>query len=490
MSEFMIGWASTDITPDQPVLVTGQFHARVSEGVKDPVTATVLALESRDDSAPGGAAVMVSCDLVVIPDAFRDAVRAEVKHRVPELDPCKVFLGATHTHTGPEIRVDSDVLQFGGGNVSGWVGVDLPVLDPADYVDHAATIIADAVAEAWQSREPGGVGFGLGHAVVGFNRRIAYVDGTSRMYGITDDPHFSHVEGYEDHGVNVLGAWNARKGLTGVIVNVACPAQVEEGRYEISADYWHDTRVELRRRLGKDLFVLPQNSASGDQSPHVLVGKTEHERMWRLAGRTERQDIAVRIADAVTRVLPIAEREAETDPPFAHKVDTVELSRRHLTPQDVENAQATAAALREKYEAYLRKLEAQPEIREEPRWYKEVTSLYRRMRWNERVADRFKAQEERPKVPVEIHVLRLGDVAIATNPFELYVDYGMQIKARSKAVQTFLVQHVGSGTYLPTARSVAGGSYGAVPASTPIGPEGGRELVSRTVELIDDLWQK
>lgn len=33
------GWASTDITPGKPVVVTGQFHARVSEGVMDPVTA-------------------------------------------------------------------------------------------------------------------------------------------------------------------------------------------------------------------------------------------------------------------------------------------------------------------------------------------------------------------------------------------------------------------------------------------------------------------
>ena len=64
----------------------------------------------------------------------------------------------------------------------------------------------------------------------------------------------------------------------------------------------------------------------------------------------------------------------------------------------------------------------------------------------------------------------------------------MQMKARSKAIQTFIVQLTGTGTYLPTARSVAGGAYGAVPASTTIGPEGGRELVKQTLELIDSLW--
>ena len=35
---------------------------------------------------------------------------------------------------------------------------------------------------------------------------------------------------------------------------------------------------------------------------------------------------------------------------------------------------------------------------------------------------------------------KLRDVAIATNPFELFLDYGVQIEARSPAVQTFLIQ--------------------------------------------------
>ncbi|MDD4193345.1 MAG: hypothetical protein PHI28_18560 [Mangrovibacterium sp.] len=90
-------------------------------------------------------------------------------------------------------------------------------------------------------------------------------------------------------------------------------------------------------------------------------------------------------------------------------------------------------------------------------------------------------------MPVEVHVIRLGDVVFATNPFELYLDYGMRIKARSQTVQTFLVQLSGSGTYLPVSRSIAGGSYGAVPASTLMDPEGGQELVEKTLEMINRI---
>jgi hypothetical protein len=44
---------------------------------------------------------------------------------------------------------------------------------------------------------------------------------------------------------------------------------------------------------------------------------------------------------------------------------------------------------------------------------------------------------------MELHTLRLGDVAITSNEFELFTDYGIRIKSRSPAVQTFVVQLAG-----------------------------------------------
>jgi len=41
-----IGWSSVDLTPDKPVFLTGISARRVSQGVKDPITATAMALES------------------------------------------------------------------------------------------------------------------------------------------------------------------------------------------------------------------------------------------------------------------------------------------------------------------------------------------------------------------------------------------------------------------------------------------------------------
>lgn len=481
-----VGWASADLTPDRPVLLSGQFHARVSEGVLDPVTATALALESAD----GGRGILVSCDLMAIADGVRDAVREQLRLLAPELAPTDIFLNATHTHTAPETRVEADARTLGGGFASaGQVGVELEVMTPAEYAAFAARRVAEAAAAAWASRAPGGMSFGLGQAVVGHNRRVSYDTGETRMYGKTDDPHFSHIEGYEDHTVNVLALWDAAGRLTGLVVNLACPSQVSEHLFQISADYWHDTREELRRRLGPDIFILAQNSAAGDQSPHLQLYRKAEERMWRLAGRTQRQEIAVRIADAVEGMLPFIRQEIDLAPVLLHRVETVSLSRRPLTEADVAEAQAEAARFREEYEQLRRELEAHPEKRETPRWYVSITCAYRRMKWNEGVAERFTRQQTEPTAPFEIHALRLGEVAIATNPFEYYLDFGLQIKARSRATQTFLVQHVGAGTYVPTFRAIAGKSYGAVPASTPIGPEGGKELVEWTVAAINGMWE-
>ena len=88
-------------------------------------------------------------------------------------------------------------------------------MDIADYVAFAAQRIAEAVGVAWCARRPGAIGYGLGQAVVGHNRRSSYYSGRSQMYGDTSTADFSHMEGYEDHSVNVLATWDTAGWATG-----------------------------------------------------------------------------------------------------------------------------------------------------------------------------------------------------------------------------------------------------------------------------------
>ena len=504
--ELRIGWGSTDITPEQPVVLTGFSSARVSDGVLDPLTATALVLEAVQDGETVDHVVMVSIDLISISSDVLQLVRENVQRRVPEIDSDKLVLTATHTHAAPEHRTARDMAeklaQLGIDVPIAWSrwGIDLGVMAPLDYVRFAADRIAEAVQQAWQSRAPGGVSFGLSHAVVGHNRLTTYRDGSSRMYGAVDRPDFSHIEGFEDHSVGLVYTWDDQGELTGVLINIACPSQVSGGS-RITADFWHDTRLELRRRLGEDLFVLPQSAAAGDQSPRVMIERRAEARMERLSGRNRRQQIAVRIADAVTSILPVMEEHIDHHPILAHRMERVELSRRQLSEEDIKTPRATHhrpekesveqafERLLGEYRQMLNTLEEQPELREKRGWFGPITGVFWRLTRASRVLDRYELQQTQPTMPVEVHVIRLGDLAIATNPFELYLDFGMQIKARSKAVQTLVVQLTGDGAgYLPTERSVAGGAYGAIPESTLIGPEGGHQLVQRTVEIIESLW--
>ena len=183
--------------------------------------------------------------------------------------------------------------------------------------------------------------------------------------------------------------------------------------------------------------------------------------------------IAQRIVDTVNTVLPAVRKDIRTEVPLGHHVETLKLPRRLVTRSEKEWAQVQV-------DRVLAKPVAKRSSAEESH-----------RRWNQHVIDRFKEQQANPKFEMELHVLRLGDVAVATNPFELFLDFGMRMKTRSKAQQTFIVQLAGSaGWYLPTFKAMAGGGYSAIIQSNLVGPEGGDVLVNRTVELINAMWAK
>ena len=103
---------------------------------------------------------------------------------------------------------------------------------------------------------------------------------------------------------------------------------------------------------------------------------------------------------------------------------------------------------------------------------------------------RYKAQQEIYNTTIEVHVLKLGNMAFATNPYELFLDYGNQIRARSKASQTFLIQLCcGSMGYLPTEKAERGSHYSAYVSSGTVGHVGGDMLVRKTLKEINEMFE-
>ena len=105
------------------------------------------------------------------------------------------------------------------------------------------------------------------------------------------------------------------------------------------------------------------------------------------------------------------------------------------------------------------------------------------------IIQRYALQEKVETVDTEVHIVRMGSIAIATNPFELFLDYGNQIKARALCEQTFLIQLCcGTEGYLPTQKAEVHGHYSGFIASGQCGHEGGDLLVRETLKDINNLF--
>lgn len=455
--EVFIGAATVSITPEEPVALAGQRHTRISTEIESPCVATAVAIETRDGDRVLDQAVMVTCDLVAIRNGLQESFRRRLKAKLPDLDVSKLFLAATHTHTAP---VTSEGV---------YLIPDEGVVKVAEYIEFLQARLEELVVQAWQSRRKGGVAWGLGHALVAHNRRAVYANGTARMYGDTDGPAFRGIEGYEDHYVDVLFFFDAQSEMIAAAVNVACPSQEVESRNRVNADFWHETRELLRARYGQQLHVLPWTGAGGDQSPHLMWYERAEERMRKLRGITRLAEIARRIDLAVDEAYQGAKQEIHFDTDLVHQVTSMRMPARMVTQEEFLKSKAIVDAFA---------AEETPDPRK---------SLERM--WNQSIVDRYSQQQANPNYTTEVHAIRLGDVAICTNPFELYTEFGVRIKSRSKAVQTFVVQLAcESGAYLPTAEAIRSGSYSTAVFSNLVGPEGGTVLVDETVAAINALW--
>lgn len=470
-----IGWAQRDITPGRPVSLRGQFNLRIATRIQDPLTLTALALHNSDDYA-----VLVSVDACGVDPEILAEARTMLAERLPELDPTKLVVSATHTHTAPfaggiGLQKDADYIDAIRQRYPDYMSA-------SEYSELLIEALVGAVFEAWESLADGYLGWGYSHAVVGENRRVRYFDDRAQMYGSTAAADFSHIEGHVDHSVNMLFTYDMEETLTGMLVNVACPSQASEsGQDFVSADYWHDVRGELRSRYGDTLFVLPQCSAAGDQSPHRLVAKAAEVRMLELkyGGGTERPlnaalraDIARRIAVAVDDAEPAVRKDLHDEAALVHESRVLELD--HWSVTDAEYA-----TLREQVAEYEQQFAAlgQSDVLDA-----QYSSLRSRIAWCRRAIDRY--ENPPSSIPSEVHVIRLGDIAFVTAPFEYYLDYGDRIKGRSPALQTFIVQLAGGGSYLATERAAQGLSYGAVPPSCRVSPTGGQQIVDASVATL------
>ena len=477
------GWGTADITPRKTAELYGQYYQRVARSVRDPLGVTALAMEHGEQGRPPEQAILVSCDVTMVGRGVLAKVREKLAGEILDFDPSRLVISTTHTHCAPAA---SDPFK--------WWQPDPAHLSMDEYQVLLVDGVASAAAQAWRSRREAKLGTAFSLASIGHCRRPLYLDGSAEMYGRTDRPDFIGMESGQDDTVGVLGFWTQDDELTGLLVNVPCPSQVMEATYVVTADMFGEMRRRLRERLGKNIGVLCQVGAAGDQSPRDLTRPyTGGPTFWDEPGLVE---LGGRLADAVAEALPRAHAARREKAVLRHSVCNPHLPVRSVTPQEYARAVSDLASLVSQepadersaasaYARFVRNTREREKI-SAPGPYDDKNDDFVLMRNLEAVVNRFTLQRREPRYSAEVHVLRLGDCALSTSPFELYLDYGLRIRARSPAALTLHAElSCDEAGYLPTARAVSAGGYGALVANGLVGPEGGQMLVESILAEIE-----
>ena len=499
MSKVLIGWAEESIVPKKKVSLEGQFFERISEYVESEITVTAMAVE-----VDGEQMILVSADIAMCKDWLLALVRSKFDEFHTGVDSKKLMVAATHTHTSHVMREgNKGVSSFAsvveildeflpkGKKYTTFVTPDDSVMAPEEAGEFVAERIALAAKRAWENRQEALFSNEFGRAAVGMNRRVSYDDGSAQMWGDTNTANFVALEGGNDSGIELLYTFDTNKKLTGIVANIACPAQILEQRSFISADYWGRTKAILREKLGEEIYLLGLCGAGGDQCPRDLVRWVDPETpiddpnvkrpnlikrkadssMYDVSGCNR---VGKRIANEIISVYEEI-TELQEEAVFKHKVINLGLPLRKATMAEYNHA--------------VRELEYYVDKNKD----KEVFNFEdnARMHVHAGTIMRYRMQQDTEIYPIEYHVIRLGNISIVTNPFELFLDYGNRIKARSYSEQTFIVQLCcGGGAYLPTEKAEKAGHYSAYISSGYVGHEGGDLLVRDSIAQINEMWSE
>jgi neutral ceramidase len=222
------GAAQIDITPEPGIELTG-FIARLgpSTGVHDRLFARALALES-----DGQAAVMMSCDLLAMDNAFNASTRAAIS-AATGIPARAIMICCTHTHSGPATIFLRDCGE----------------VDPA-YLETLHHQFVEVAVSAANNLRVVKLGFGRGKVAQGVQNR--------RQPGAVIDPDLS-----------VIGFQELDGTLMAVLVNYTChPVCLKHSNRMISADYPGYLSGYLQEQTGA--VALFTNGATGDINPEQV----------------------------------------------------------------------------------------------------------------------------------------------------------------------------------------------------------------------------
>lgn len=416
------GAAAVDITPKEfPLDMPGGFSANMADAAHDPLHARSLAF---DDGMTKLAVVIVD-NLGVADEVVKEAKTIAAKQCDIPVE--RMMVAATHSHSAPPCnskKVDSPEGSYRKVLVDG---------------------IADSIVRANAVLRPAAIGTGvqpLPEEV--FNRRwflkpgkmplnpFGKMDEVKMNPGTTADV-LDHPAGPTDPDVTVVDVQDAktRKPLA-LLASYSLHYVGGTPRGKVSADYYGEFARLMPSRVGAgdDFVAIMANGTSGNinnipflvtrpprepfEQIRIVAGKVG-DAAWFARKNIEKHQTAVRVG--------MVQRE-------------ITLKRRIPTAEQIAAAKAVLAVTNETEMAKL------PPLADN--YARRVLSL----------------ANGGEKMKVVLQALRIGDLAICANPFETFVEIGLDLKKRSPFPRTIAMGiSNGYGGYMPTPEQHKLGGY-------------------------------
>lgn len=413
MPTLRAGSARTDITPDEPIQLSGYGPGtldRTSTGVHSPLSATALVL---DDGTTTVAVVAV--DLLNVSRELTAAVREEAS----ALGVDHVTVAATHTHAAP--YVPGRFLE-----VNPLLSYDA---DTTDYVATVERAVVDAISDAYDRSSSATLRVGRAtDDAVAVNRRRA--DGPV-------DPEL----------VAVVVETDARDLL---LLNFAChPVCTTADATLVAADWPGALYERVRSETGMETLFL--NGAAGDVNPRGSSETRPDEAVYRYVAAVG-EEVAETALDAVA--------DARDADPLAVAGLTVERRTVELafqatpTPEEMERRHAELTAEIDRLGGDPAAVDFHSLQDDDSR----LASLFRD-RWYLEEKRRL-AECNRDAYETELAYVDVGPLGFLSIPGEAFVEHGLAFKAAADAdplvVAGYANEYVG---YLPTVEAFDEGGY-------------------------------
>jgi len=449
-AELQAGTAIVDITPQQwPLAPRGSFTPRPTDSAHDPLKVRCLVLD--DGSTSIALAVVDSCMVHrdVADPAKRQASEATgipVEH---------MLVSATHTHSAPFANAQHGTPQ------------------ELAYQKRLLEGIVEAIVQASKNRQParaGWSGYDLPDEV--FNRRWFLKPGTvpTNPFGEDTDivkmnpPRNNNIlinpAGPTDPEVSVLHVVNAKGRSLAVLANYSLHYVGNVGG-QMSADYFGEFSRLMPIRMGnpaEGFVAMMSNGTSGDinninfRNPRPRREPYEQIRI-----------VASKAADAATRAIRQID-SSSGDLTLAMKQREITLKHRVPTAEQIKRAKSIV------------EMDAEAE-KKLPRLAKAYAVRTLRL------------AEEPPTTKVLIQTVRIGDLAICTLPFEVFVEIGLELKAKSPAADTFVVSFGNGGYgYLPTPEQHQFGGYETWLTTNKVQKDASVILVDNLLEMLGEMF--